>query len=59
MTGKESVEHILFECASYKFQRQNFFDYMKQILTLEAFEAFNQSNVFNKAVFFSGENKVC
>ena len=32
-------------------QRQNFLDYMKQILTLEAFEAFNHSSIFDKAVF--------
>ena len=36
---KESVEHVLFECASYDSQRQIFFDYMKQVLTSEAFEA--------------------
>ena len=32
---KESVDHVLFECASYDSQAQNFLDYMKQILTLE------------------------
>ena len=34
---KESVEHVLFECASYDSQKQNFFDYMKQFLAMEAF----------------------
>ena len=48
---KESVEHVLFECASYDSQRQFFFDCIKQILTPEAFEAFNYSSIFNKAVF--------
>ena len=30
---------------------------MKQILTLEAFEAFNHSNIFDKAVFCLGEKQ--
>ena len=37
---KESVEHVLFECASYDSQRQNFLDHMKQVLTSEAFGNF-------------------
>ena len=36
-------------------QRQNFLDYMKQILTLGAFKAFNHSSIFNKDVFCLGE----
>ena len=56
---KESVAHVLFECASYDSQTQNFLGYMKQILTHEAFEAFIHSSIFNKAVFCLGENKVC
>ena len=31
---KESVEHVVFECASYNSQRQNFSNYLKQVLTL-------------------------
>ena len=54
---KESVEHVLFECASYDSQRQIFFDYMKQILTPEAFEAFNHSSIFDKTVFCLGEKQ--
>ena len=54
---KESVEHVLFECASYDSQRQNFLDYMKHILTLEAFEAFNHSSIFDKAVFCLDEKQ--
>ena len=30
---------------------------MKQILTLEAFEAFNYSSIFDKAVFCLGEKQ--
>ena len=45
---KQFGEHVLFECAWYDFQRQNFFDYMNQILTLEALEAFNLSSIFDK-----------
>ena len=54
---KESVEHVLFECASYDSQRQNFFDYMKQILNPETFEAFNHSSIFDKSVFCLGEKQ--
>ena len=52
---KESVEHVLLECASYDTQRENFFDYKKQILTLEALKSFYYSSIFNKAVFCLGE----
>ena len=55
--GKESVEHVLFDCTSYNSQRQNFLDYMKQILTPKAFEAFNHSSIFDKAVFCLGEKQ--
>ena len=43
------------ECASYDSQRQNFWDYMKQVLTSEAFEAFVHGSIFDKAVFCLGE----
>ena len=56
--SKESVEHVVFECASYDSQRQKFFDYiMKQILTPEAFEAFNHNSIFDKLVFCLGEKQ--
>ena len=45
------------QCASYDSQRQNFLDYVKQILTLETFEGFNYSNIFNKVVFCLGEKE--
>ena len=48
------VEHVLFECTSCDFQRQNFLDYMKQILTLEGFQAFNHSSIFDKTVLCLG-----
>ena len=54
---KESVEHVLFECASYDSQRQIFLNHMKQILTQETFEVFNNSSIFNKAVFCLGEKQ--
>ena len=50
-----SVEHVVFECASYDSQRQNFFNYIKQILTPEALEAFIHSSIFGKAVFCLGK----
>ena len=54
---KESVEHVLFECASYGSQRQNFLDYTKQVLTSEVFEAFIHGRIFDKAVFCLGEKQ--
>ena len=44
---KESIEHVLFESVSYDFQRQNFLDYMKQILALKAFTMNVQSVLSN------------
>ena len=35
----------------------NFLDYTKQILTPEAFEAFDHSSIFDKAVFCLGEKQ--
>ena len=45
----------------YTIPRDKFFsDYMKQVLTSEAFEAFFiHGSIFDKAVFCLGENKVC
>ena len=37
--------------------RQNFLDYMKQVLTSETFEAFVHDSVFNKTVFYLGEKQ--
>ena len=54
---KESVVHVLFECVTYDSQRQNFLDYMKQVLTPEAFKPFNHSSIFDKAVFCLGEKQ--
>ena len=55
--GKESVEHVLFECDPYDSQRRNFFDYLKQVLTPKAFEAFTQSSIFDKTIFCLGEKQ--
>ena len=54
---KEFVEHVLFDCASHYSQRQNFLDYMKQILTPEAIKAFNYSSIFTNTVFCLGEKQ--
>ena len=54
---KESVEHVLFQCASYDSQRQIFLDYIKQVLAPEASEAFIHSSIFDKAVFRLGEKQ--
>ena len=58
---KESVEHLLFECAVYHMiTRDKMFWttlYIKQFFTLEAFEAFNHRSIFDKAVFCLGEKQ--
>ena len=54
---KESVEHVLFECASCNSRRQNFLDYMKPVFTPETFKAFNHSSIFDKAVICLGEKQ--
>ena len=46
----ELVEHILFECTSYDSRTQILVDNLKQVLLLDAFEAFLRCNFFNKAV---------
>ena len=51
---KESVEHVVFECASYDSQRK-----IMQVLTLEAFETVTHDSIFDKAVFVWVKNKVC
>ena len=54
---KESVEHVLFECTSYNSQRQNFLDYLKQVLLPDAFEDFMHRSVLDKTVFCLGEKQ--
>ena len=54
---KESVEHVLFECKSYDFQRHVFLDYLKRVLLLDDFEAFLCSSSFDKTVFCLGEKQ--
>ena len=39
------------------FPATNFLDYTKQVLTPEAFAAFNHSSIFDKAVFYLGEKQ--
>ena len=43
---KESVEHVLFECASYDSQRLDFFNYLKMVLPPDAFKAFLHGSIF-------------
>ena len=56
---KESVQLSMFSLSVHHMitRAKNFFDYMKQILSLEAFEAFNYCSIFDKAVFCLGEKK--
>ena len=50
-------EHVLFECAPYDSQSQNFF-WLRQTLTLDAFEAFRHGSILDEAIFCLGQNKV-
>ena len=47
---------FFFECASYDSQRQ-FFKCPRQVLTLDAFEAFCHGNIFNESVFGLGKKQ--
>ena len=54
----ESVEDILFQCvACDSYIMMKIFDYLSQVLTLDAFEDFHHGSIFNKAVFCLGENQ--
>ena len=46
----ESVEHVLFGCASYDSQRQTFWGPLKVLLP-DTSEAFLCSRIFDKAIF--------
>ena len=46
-------------CASYDFQRLDYFDYLKMVLPPDAFENFFCGNIFDKTAFCLGERKVC
>ena len=54
---KESVGHVLFECASYDSQRLDLLDYLKTVLSLGAFKAFLCGSIFDKTVFCLGERQ--
>ena len=56
---KESVEHVLFECASYDSQKQYLLDYMKQVLAPEAFKVSFTAAFSIKLCFVWVKNKVC
>ena len=43
-----SLLSMFFLSVDHTIPRDRFFDYMKQIPTLEAFEAFNYSSIFDK-----------
>ena len=45
--------HVLPVCESVHrtIPRDNFLDYLRQVLTPDAFEAYHHSNIFDKAVF--------
>ena len=48
---KESVEHVLFKCASYDSQRLDFLDYLKMVLPPDDFETFLCGSIFDKTAF--------
>ena len=52
---KESVENVLFECASYDSQRQIFFDYNEANPYSGRIPSFNYISIFDKSVFCLGE----
>ena len=54
---KESVEHVIFECASYDSQKLDFFEYLKTVLPPDAFETFLRGNMFDKTAFCLGEKE--
>ena len=55
---KQSVEHVLFKCASYHSQRPIFWDYLKHVHLPDAFEAFLYCiRNFNKVVFCLGKKQ--
>ena len=54
---KESVEHVLFQCASYDSQRNAFLAYLKQVLLPSDFNTFLRSSAFDKTVFSLGERQ--
>ena len=53
----KSLLSMFFLSVDHTIPRDKFLDYMKQILTLEAFETFNHSSIFDKAVFCLGEKQ--
>ena len=52
---KDSVEHVLFEHASYDFQRIDFLDHLKKVLSADAFKALFSGNIFDKDTFCLGK----
>ena len=50
---KESVEHILFECASYYSQRLDYLVYLKTILPSDALKALLRDSIFVEIASFS------
>ena len=48
---KESVEHVLFKCASYVSQRLDFLDCLKIVLLADAFEAILHGSIIDKIAF--------
>ena len=59
---KESVEHVLFEYASYDSQRLHvdFFNYLRVILPPDSFETFLSGSIFFiKLHFVEEKRKIC
>ena len=57
MACKESFEHLLFKCASYDFQRLDFFDFLKTVLLPDAFKSFLHDSFCDQTVFCLGEKQ--
>ena len=58
-TCKESVEHVLIECASYDSQRLDFLDSLKTVLPPNAFDTFFVVAFLIKLHFVWEIRKVC
>ena len=54
---KESVEHVLFEFASYDTQRLDYLGYLKAVLLPDGFVIVFRNSIFDKTAFCLGEEE--
>ena len=52
-----SLSSMFFLSVHHTIHKEKFLDYMKQVLTLEAFETFTHGSIFDKAVFCLSEKQ--